>query len=125
MASESALTDVHISGVEEEEIDTVIASDVEFTGTLMFTKPLMIKGKFRGTIKSEGDLYISEKASVEAAIQAQVVSIKGRVKGDVQAKARLELHATSVLEGDILAPEVEMEAGCSFNGACRMLGKAR
>jgi cytoskeletal protein CcmA (bactofilin family) len=114
------MTEVQISAVDEEQLDTILAADVEFTGSLSFKKPLMIKGSVSGTIRSESELYIDEKARVEANIQALVVSIKGEVKGDVEARERLELFASGALEGDVVSPKVTMETGCRFNGACRM-----
>ena len=31
---------------DEDEIDTILAEDIDFEGELTFSKPLMIKGKF-------------------------------------------------------------------------------
>ncbi len=112
------MTDVHISLVDEEILDTILASDVEFNGKLVFKKPLMIKGKFSGSIESSSDLYIDEKAVVTADIRVANLSLKGRVKGNVKADTRVELFSTCVLEGDVSAPEVTMETGCRFTGIC-------
>jgi len=118
------MTEVQISAIDEEQLDTVIAADVEFSGTMHFRKPLMIKGKVTGSIVSESELYIDEGANVEASIQALVVSVKGRVRGDISARERVDLFATSQVDGDITAPKVTMETGCRLNGACRMTGSA-
>jgi cytoskeletal protein CcmA (bactofilin family) len=115
------MTEVQISAIDEEQLDTVIAADVEFTGTMNFKKPLMIKGRVTGTIFSESELYIDEGARVEASIEALVVSVKGSVKGDISARQRVDLFASSSVEGDITAPKVTMETGCRLNGACRMV----
>jgi cytoskeletal protein CcmA (bactofilin family) len=112
------MTDVHINTVDEEVLDTILASDVEFHGKLAFKKPLMIKGKFSGSIDSSSDLYVDEKAVVTADIRVANLSLKGRVKGNVVADNRVELFATCVLEGDVSAPEVTMETGCRFTGIC-------
>jgi cytoskeletal protein CcmA (bactofilin family) len=115
------MTEVQISAIDEEQLDTVIAADVEFSGTMNLRKPLMIKGRVRGSIHSESELYIDEGAVVEANIQAKVVSVKGSVKGDISARERVDLFASSSVEGDITAPKVTMETGCRLNGACRMV----
>ncbi|HOV62970.1 MAG TPA: polymer-forming cytoskeletal protein [Spirochaetia bacterium] len=114
------MSEIQIKAVDESDIDTVLADDIEFTGTLNFSKSLMIKGIFKGDIKASGDLFIDEKANVEATIEANVVSIKGKVKGNVRAFTRVELFAAAGLDGDITAPDVVMESGCRFNGICRM-----
>jgi cytoskeletal protein CcmA (bactofilin family) len=114
------MTEVQISAIDEEQLDTVIAADVEFSGTMHFRKPLMIKGRVSGSIVSESELYIDEGARVEADIHALIVSVKGSVKGDISAVERVDLFATSSVDGDISAPKVTMETGCRLNGACRM-----
>ncbi len=113
------MTDVQISAVDESMLDTVLAPDVGFEGTLICRKPLMIKGTFAGVIRSSSDIYIDENATVQAEIRAVNVVVRGRVKGSVAAEGRVELASTCVLEGDVSAPEVTMETGCQITGECR------
>lgn len=112
------MTDVHINAVDEEMLDTILAPDVAFHGKLAFKKPLMIKGRFSGSIVSSSDLYVDEKAVVEADIRVENLSLKGKVKGNVVASNRVELFSSCTLEGDVTAPEVTMETGCRFTGIC-------
>ncbi len=56
------MAEVRIKDIDEHEIDTILAEDIDFEGHLTFKKPLMIKGKFKGEIKSTSSLYIGEKA---------------------------------------------------------------
>lgn len=114
---------VRIKTLEEKEIDTVLADDIDFEGTLSFEKPLMVKGKFKGEIKASGDLYIGEHAVIEAKVMANLVSIKGTIKGDIQAKAQVELFSTAVVNGDIETPNLEIERGSQLNGTCKMINK--
>jgi len=116
----AAMTDVQINTIDEEQLDTVLASDVEFSGEMRFEKPLMIKGRVSGKVRSVSDLYIDEAAVVEADIIANVVSVKGSVKGNISARQKVELFACSAVDGDVTAPQITMETGCHFNGACRM-----
>ena len=106
--------------VDEDDFDTVLSSDIEFSGTLVFDKPFMIKGKVSGKIAATGDLLIAEGAVVEAQVRAPVVIICGSVRGNVSATKRVEVKASGKLVGDIIAPEILMETGCTFNGACVM-----
>jgi cytoskeletal protein CcmA (bactofilin family) len=114
------MSDLRIKKVEDSEIDTILAEDIDFTGELAFNKPLMIKGKFNGTIKASGDLYVGANAFVEARIEANVVSLKGRIKGNIFAKSRVELFSSASVDGDITSPDIIMESGCKFNGMCSM-----
>lgn len=85
------MTDVQLSSVDEDTIDTILADDVEFSGTMTFKEPLMIKGHVSGSIKTTSDLHIDEKAIVEANISARNLTIRGTLKGDVTASGRVEL----------------------------------
>jgi len=114
------MRDVRIDKLDESEIDTILAEDIDFSGVLTFQKPLMIKGVFQGEIKASSDLYIGEKAVVKAKIEANTVSSKGRIEGDVLAHARVEFFSTASMLGDLDTPELVMESGCQFNGRCTM-----
>jgi cytoskeletal protein CcmA (bactofilin family) len=114
------MRDVRINQIDENEIDTVLAEDFDFTGVLTFKKPLMIKGNFKGEIKASSDLYIGEKAFVQAKIEANCVSTKGRIEGDVAARSRVELASTASMKGDLSTPDLVMESGCKYNGVCTM-----
>ena len=114
------MTEVQISAIDEELVDTVIAQDVEFSGEMNLRKPLMIKGKVTGSIVSSSELHIDEGAYVDADIEASVVTVKGGVRGNINATERIDLFSTAMVDGDITAPKITMETGCRLNGACRM-----
>ena len=115
--------DVHSDILEDEDFDTVLSPDIEFSGTLIFEKPFLIKGKVSGEIIARGLLVIDEDAVVNADINTSRVVIRGFVKGDVTATEKVMIAHTGKLEGNIAAPEVFMEAGCIFNGCCTMTGR--
>lgn len=114
------MSELHLKRIDERELDTVLAEDIDFTGELTFADPLMIKGKFQGEIKSKGTLYVGEEAKVEAQINAPNVSIRGNVKGNIDASSRIELYSTARVVGDLSSPEIVMEGGVKFNGKCTM-----
>ena len=116
------MAEVRIKDMDEHEIDTILGEDIDFEGHLTFKKPLMIKGKFKGEIKSMSSLYIGEKALVEATTEAAVISSKGRHKGNIVAHSRVELFSTAQVDGDIATPDFIVESGCRFNGNCNMGG---
>jgi cytoskeletal protein CcmA (bactofilin family) len=119
------MAEVRIKDIDENEIDTILAEDIDFEGHLTFKKPLMIKGRFKGVIASASALHIGEKAHVEASTKVGIVSSRGTHKGDIVASARVELYSTAKVDGDITTPDFVMESGCRFNGACSMGGGAR
>jgi cytoskeletal protein CcmA (bactofilin family) len=114
------MTDVHNDVLEDEDFDTILSSDIDFAGTLVFEKPFLIRGKVSGEIDSKGLLVVDEAAVVEANINASKVIIRGSVKGNVNATDKVEVTITGKLSGNVSAPEILMETGCIFNGRCTM-----
>ena len=117
------MTDVHNDALEDEDFDTILSEDIEFSGTLNFEKSFLIRGKLAGEISAKGLLVIDEKAAVDANIKASRVIIRGTVKGDVTATDKVEVTVTGKLTGNVTAPEIYMETGCFFNGRCTMVEK--
>ena len=119
------MREVRIDHIDENEIDTILAEDIDFSGVLTFQKPLMIKGRFEGEIKASSDLYIGEKAIIQARIEADKISAKGRIEGDVVAHKRVELFSTARVDGNLSTPDLVVESGCEYNGQCRMGKKGK
>ena len=114
------MTDVHSDVIGDDDFDTILSPDVDFTGTLNFEKPFLIRGKVSGEIDARGILVVDEEATVEADISASRVVIRGSVKGNVRATEKVEITISGKLDGNVTAPEVFMETGCVFNGRCTM-----
>lgn len=106
--------------LDEEDYDTVLASDIDFTGTIEFAEPFMIKGRVTGQIDATSDLLVDLGAQVKADIKATRVIIKGTVEGNVTASAMVHVFSTGKLIGDVSAPEVVLDSGCFFSGICTM-----
>ncbi|MDR2246156.1 MAG: polymer-forming cytoskeletal protein [Treponema sp.] len=117
------MTDIHNDVLEDEDFDTILSGDIDFSGTLNFDKPFLIRGKVSGIIDAKGLLVIDEGAFVAANINASRVIIRGTVKGDINATEKVEITATGRLTGNVTAPEGSffMETGCMFNGTCTMV----
>ncbi len=108
---------------DESMIDTVLAEDINFKGTMKFSKSLMIKGRFEGEIDATGHLIIGENAVIQATIKAGDITNLGEIIGNVEAIDKLEMFNDAKLTGDIVTPELYIESGCLFNGNCKMVNK--
>lgn len=117
------MTDVHNDMLDDDDFDTILSSDIDFSGTLICDKPFLIRGSVSGQIISNDLLVIDEQAVVEANISSSQLIIKGKVKGNVTAIKRVEIAVMGTLIGNVNAPEVHMETGCTFNGQCTMINK--
>ncbi|MDR3334211.1 MAG: polymer-forming cytoskeletal protein [Treponema sp.] len=119
------MTDIHHEELNDDDFDTILSTDIDFTGTLSFEKPFLIRGTLVGEIDAGGGfLMVDKQGVVEARISAPRVIIRGAVKGDISAAERVEVTGTGKLQGNIITPEINMEIGCIFNGLCTMPEKS-
>lgn len=98
-------------------IDAGIEGNVKFSGPIN----LRLNGKFEGELETKGMLIIGEKADVKAkTIKGDIISIAGRVKGDIICNKRLELAATARVIGNVEAPILVIQEGAMLKGDCQM-----
>lgn len=106
--------------MNEDKIDTIIGDDIVFKGTLKFNNSLMIKGQFKGSIESSGELYIGETGQVNADIKVGTLGVDGSLSGNVEAEHKIRLGKSAVLLGDMKTSELSVEPGAKFSGSCVM-----
>ena len=92
----------------------------EFEGKLSFRDTVRIDGRFRGEIASENTLIVGESGEIEATIRSNTIAISGTVNGEVQAAAKVVLHKTARVDGNIEAPSIVVEEGAILNGQIKM-----
>ena len=107
--------------MEDDAFDTLVASDISFSGDIKLKKPLLIRGKINGKIDTESDVVVDSDAVVHADINAQRVLVRGTVVGNVTGQSLIFVTASGVLDGNITTEKVVLEPGCSFTGKCTML----
>ena len=96
---------------------SIISADLTVTGTLVSNGDIQIDGVVEGDVRSIG-LVIGEKAEIHGEILAEDITVRGRVIGRIRAR-KVQLAATSHVEGDILHEAFAVEAGAFFEGNCR------
>jgi cytoskeletal protein CcmA (bactofilin family) len=103
-----------------EDLNGFLDEGVEFSGELRFRDVLRIDGRARGRIVSDNMLIVGETGQVDAEVDCAVVSIRGRVSGQVRARQRIELLAGCRVEASLVAPKLLVEDGAYFQGDCQM-----
>jgi cytoskeletal protein CcmA (bactofilin family) len=107
--------------VSQDELrDTIIAQGVKVEGDFKSKGNIIIEGMVSGSVKTENDLHVGEKAKISANLTVQNAHIAGEVQGNIKAKEKLELATTSRVYGDIEAKTLIINAGAIFNGKCAM-----
>ena len=91
-------------------------------GSLVFQEPvaLRISGRFEGTLDTRGNLVVGERATVQADITGEIITVAGRVTGKVVAKQSLKVIPPGQLTGEIWTPVLEVETGARLEGTIHM-----
>jgi cytoskeletal protein CcmA (bactofilin family) len=103
--------------MEERRRASWISGSILVRGDVVSTGDLVIDGQVQGTIElGDHSLTIGPSASVVADLEARVVTISGKVVGNVIGAARVELKAAASVEGDVTSPRFVMEEGATLKG---------
>jgi cytoskeletal protein CcmA (bactofilin family) len=109
-----------IREIQEGQITTVVAEDLEIKGTIRFKSSVMLKGVFEGEIFSEGLLVVGPTARVTASINTKTLISHGSITGNVVAGEQIVLKNSATHNGDLNSPFIMIENGAVFNGSCVM-----
>lgn len=104
----------------QDTITAYLGPDTSVEGTLKFEHSVLIEGKFKGEIHSEGTLVIGEGAHVQAQITSRNVTIKGKIEGSIEASERVQIQSNGIVLGDITTPSLQMDESVTFEGRCSM-----
>jgi cytoskeletal protein CcmA (bactofilin family) len=97
---------------------TTIGPSISINGQITSKEDVTIHGQVVGTISMEqGALLIAATANVKADADGTRVTIHGTFAGDIAASERVELAASSKVQGTLVAPAVVLQDGALFNGS--------
>lgn len=89
-------------------------------GRLSGAGELQIDGKVEGDIVVDGVVDVGESGVVMATVEAERVSVGGRVRGPVLASEEVVVRAGGRLEGEVRAPRVGIDDGGELHGGIDM-----
>lgn len=102
--------------MDNEAAQTIIAEDIEITGSVKCASTIQIDGKLNGDLTSAGNATIGANAVINGNIVSDSAIVKGQVNGNVSSKDRIQLTATAKLTGDIRAKRLSVEDGATLIG---------
>lgn len=103
------------------QIDTLIGSNTEIHGDVIFKGGLHVDGLVKGNVISEESgpgsvLTLSERGTIEGEVKVPNVVVNGKVIGDVHALEHIELAAQARVHGNVYYSLIEMAMGAEVNG---------
>ena len=99
-------------------IATLIGAGTKVTGDLEFRGRLHLDGKVEGDVTGEAGasvLVIGADGLVEGAVRVDELILNGAVRGDVEARERVELGASARVDGNVAYKLLQMSAGGCVN----------
>lgn len=69
-----------------------------------------------GDIKARGDVTIGKDSTLSGNMNGQLITIDGKIKGNVEASKGAHMSSTSLVKGSITSPTLSMSAGAELQG---------
>lgn len=69
-----------------------------------------------GDVKARGDVTIGKDSTLSGDMSGQLITIDGKIKGNVAALKGAHMSSTSLVRGSITAPTLSMSAGAELQG---------
>ena len=98
-----------------------IGSSIVIHGDVTGEEDLVVDGSIEGTVNfKDNNLVVSENGRVTANINARIIRVDGQVNGELYGSEQVIISPSGKVKGDIRAPRVVLEDGCSFKGSVDM-----
>lgn len=99
----------------------LIGRSITIRGDVTGDEDLVIQGSVEGSIDlTQHTVTVGSNGEVRANISGRVITIEGRVVGNVDGGEQVTLRSTAHVQGDITAPRVVLENGARFRGLVDM-----
>ena len=95
---------------------TVIAESTTIVGDVETRGPLMVSGHVRGDGRIGGTLSVGKSANWEGDITARQAVLAGKVTGKIVIEDKLEISASAVIKGEIVAKILAIANGARIEG---------
>ena len=98
-----------------------IGRSITIRGEVTGDEDLLIQGRVDGSVDLKlHSVTVGPDGEVKASIVARVVTVEGKVEGNLSAEEQVILKSSSSVQGDITAPRVVVEDGARFRGGVDM-----
>ncbi|MDH5760218.1 MAG: polymer-forming cytoskeletal protein [Gemmatimonadota bacterium] len=109
---------------QPDAVISIIGPGMKVTGDIETSGTVRIEGKVKGSVKAGKAVVIGKDGMVDGDVDTQDAVVSGRIKGTLVVGSRLEVQATSQIEGTVQARRMQLEEGAMLNGSVTM-GEAK
>ncbi len=98
-----------------------IGRSISIKGEVTGDEDLLIQGRVEGSVNlKQHSVTVGREGEVKADISGKVITIEGRVQGNLMADEQVVLRASAQVQGDIVSPRVVLEDGARVRGGVDM-----
>ncbi|MCG6956679.1 MAG: polymer-forming cytoskeletal protein [Gemmatimonadetes bacterium] len=98
-----------------------IGPSITIRGEVSGDEDILIQGNVEGSVDlKQHSVTVGREGRVKADITGRVVTVEGRVEGDLIAQEQVILRSSAHVQGDLTAPRVVLEDGATFRGLVDM-----
>lgn len=108
----------------EGKLGTIIGKGTKIEGTITVDGSTRIDGFVSGKLISNDVVTVGTNGEVNADVKANSIIVGGRVRGNLEASEKIEIHAKAELRGDLIAKSLLIEHGAVFHGSSNMLDES-
>jgi cytoskeletal protein CcmA (bactofilin family) len=99
----------------------MIGPGIGITGDVAAKSDLKVEGRIEGrSVSSSHDVEVSESGIIKASISARVIKVSGAVAGDINGSEKVLITKSGRVQGNIVAPRVQLDDGALFRGSIDM-----
>ncbi|HPE48319.1 MAG TPA: polymer-forming cytoskeletal protein [Hyphomonas sp.] len=93
---------------------SIICADMKINGSVTSEGALQIDGTVDGDVTAS-DITIGASGNITGEVKAEVVKVKGRIKGSIRAR-KVELETGAHVKGDIVHSSLQIQSNAVFEG---------
>lgn len=103
-----------------DQVISIIGPGMKVFGDCDADGAIRVEGSVKGNIRAGKAVVVGKDGRVDGDIFTQDAVIAGVVTGTLRAESRLELQASSRIEGEVIAARMQLEEGAMLNGTIQM-----
>jgi len=108
------------SGSPPESVISIIGPGMTVVGDCQTEGTVRIEGVVEGSVKAAKAVVVGKQGQVRGDVFTQDAVVSGHVTGTLVAESRLELQATSRIDGEVRTRRMQLEEGAVLNGTVEM-----
>ncbi len=94
----------------------VVTSTLLIKGEIQGREDLYIDGEVQGTIRlTEGRVTVGPHGKISADVDAREIVVRGKVKGALRGRERVEVGRTGEIRGDVVTSRIAIEEGAQMH----------